>query len=130
MILPYEVYQHLCWRNKNPWQRSWQRYRIGVDSVLLPGLRQLPLVDLNVPHGHLQRVPLQLYQLLWRLQVKKNTINHSMKKTIRLQTPSHCHYKLKQYYQFSSLVHYHIWLSLSVHCHIIILIVIIKPQFC
>ena len=42
----------------------------GVDSVLLLGLRQLPLVDLNVPHGHLQRVPLRLYQLLGRLQVK------------------------------------------------------------
>ena len=35
----------------------------GVDSVLLPGLRQL--VDLNVPHGHLW-----LYQLLGRLQVR------------------------------------------------------------
>ena len=43
---------------------------IGVESVLLPGFRQLPLVDLNVPHGHLQRVPLRLYQLLGRLQVK------------------------------------------------------------
>ena len=40
----------------------------GVDSVLLPGLRQL--VDLNVPHGHLQRVPLRIYQLLARIQVK------------------------------------------------------------
>ena len=35
----------------------------GVDSVLLPGLKQL--VDLNVPHGHLW-----LYLLLGRLQVK------------------------------------------------------------
>ena len=35
----------------------------GVDSVLLPGLRQL--VDLNVPHQHLW-----LYLLLGRLQVR------------------------------------------------------------
>ena len=35
----------------------------GVDSVLLPGLRQL--VDLNVPHRHLW-----LYLLLGRLQVR------------------------------------------------------------
>ena len=35
----------------------------GVDSVLLPGLRQL--VDLNVPHQYLW-----LYLLLGRLQVK------------------------------------------------------------
>ena len=27
-----------------------------VDSVLLPGLRQLLLVDLNVPHGHLAQL--------------------------------------------------------------------------
>ena len=66
----YEEYQHQCWRNKNPWQRSWQRYRGGVDPVLIPDLRQLLLVDLNVPHGHLQRVPLRIYQLLCRIQVK------------------------------------------------------------
>ena len=35
----------------------------GVDSVLLPGLRQL--VDLNVPHRHLW-----LYLLLGQLQVR------------------------------------------------------------
>ena len=56
----YEEYQHQCWRNKNPWQRSWQRYRGGVDPVLIPDLRQLLLVDLNVPHGHLQHVPLRI----------------------------------------------------------------------
>ena len=66
----YEEYQHQCWRNKNPWQRSWQRYRGGVDPVLIPDLRQLLLVDLNVPHGHLQCVPLRIYQLLCRILVK------------------------------------------------------------
>ena len=35
----------------------------GVDSVLLPGLRQL--VDLNVPHRHLW-----LYLILGQLQVR------------------------------------------------------------
>ena len=41
-----------------------------VDPVLIPDLRQLLLVDLNVPHGHLQCVPLRIYQLLCRIQVK------------------------------------------------------------
>ena len=115
MILPYEVSQHLCWRNKNPWQRSWQQGR-GVDTVLL-------LVDLNVPHTC--SVFLSGFTSSFASSRLNNT--RSLKeKDNPTPTPSHYHYKLKQSYQFSSLVHYQVWLSLSVHCHIIILIVIIN----
>ena len=48
------------------------RAEVGVDPVVLPGdsLAQLLVVDLDVPHGHLKRVPLGLvHQLLGRLEL-------------------------------------------------------------
>ena len=43
----------------------------GIDSVVFPGdrVRQLLVVDLDVSHGHLERVPLGLDQFPGRLQV-------------------------------------------------------------